>query len=103
MAETKPNGIDDYIAGFPKEIQTILEQIRATIKQAAPDAEEAISYAIPTFKLNGKNLIHFAGFKNHIGLYPTPRGIEEFEKELSVYEQGKARFNSRLTDRCLQT
>lgn len=66
----------------------MLESIRITIRKAAPDATEAISYAIPTFKLNG-NLVHFAAFKNHIGFYPTPTGIEEFEKELSVYKQGK--------------
>ena len=80
--------IDEYIATFPKNIQILLEEMRATIRKAAPDAEETISYAIPTFKLNG-NLVHFAAFKNHIGFYPTPNGIEEFEKELSVYKQGK--------------
>ena len=80
--------IDEYIAAFPKNIQTLLEQMRATIWKAAPEAKEAISYGIPTFKLNG-NLVHFAAFKNHIGFYPTPSGIEEFEKELSVYKQGK--------------
>jgi uncharacterized protein YdhG (YjbR/CyaY superfamily) len=88
MKTSKPNTIDDYIAGFPADVQKILQQIRATIKKAAPDATEAISYAIPTFKLNG-NLIHFAAFKNHIGLYPTPVGIKEFEDELAAYEQGK--------------
>ena len=80
--------MDEYIAAFPKNIQTLLEQMRTTIRKAAPDAVETISYAIPTFKLNG-NLVHFAAFKNHIGFYPTPAGIEEFEKELSVYKQGK--------------
>jgi len=80
---------DDYIAGFPKEIQAMLEQIRATISKVAPKAEEAIKYAIPTFVLNGKNLVHFAAFKNHIGFYPTPTGIESFKKELSKYKQGK--------------
>jgi|SRR6185312_10292793 len=80
--------IDEYIAAFPKNIQTLLEQMRTTIRKAAPEAKEAISYGIPTFKLNG-NLVHFAAFKNHIGFYPTPSGIEEFEKKLSVYKQGK--------------
>ena len=88
MQAIKLNTIDEYISSFPKNIQKMLEAVRATIHKAAPDAEEAISYAIPTFKLNG-NLVHFAAFKNHIGLYPTPNGIEEFEKELSVYNQGK--------------
>lgn len=85
--------IDEYIATFPKETQTILEEIRATIKAAAPEAQEKISYQMPTFFLNG-NLVHFAAFKNHIGFYPVPSGIEKFKKELSVYEQGKgsARF-----------
>jgi uncharacterized protein YdhG (YjbR/CyaY superfamily) len=84
----KAKDIDEYIAGFPKDVQTILEQVRTTIKAAAPEAEETISYAIPTFKLNG-NLVHFAAFKNHIGFYPTPMGIDEFEQALSVYKQGK--------------
>ena len=84
----KPANIDDYISTFPKETQIILEEVRSVIRKAAPGAEESISYAIPTFKLNG-NLVHFAAFKNHIGFYPTPTGIEEFDKELSVYKQGK--------------
>ena len=88
MQDLKCNTIDEYISSFPKSIQKMLEEIRVTIRKAAPDAVEAISYAIPTFKLNG-NLVHFAAFKNHIGFYPTPNGIEEFEKELSAYKQGK--------------
>ena len=89
MATTKSDNIDEYIAGFPKETQKVLEQIRATIKKAAPDAEETISYAIPTFILKGQYLIYFAGYKNHIGLYPAPRENEAFKKELSVYKGGK--------------
>jgi len=90
---TKMNNIDKYIAGFPKETQKLLEQLRATIRKAAPEAKETIKYAIPTFTLNG-NLVHFAAFKNHIGFYPTPSGIETFRKELSVYEgaKGSVRF-----------
>jgi uncharacterized protein YdhG (YjbR/CyaY superfamily) len=80
--------IDDYIAGFPPDVQKILQKVRATIKRAAPQAEEAISYQMPTFKLEG-NLVHFAAFKNHIGLYPTPSGTERFREELSPYETGK--------------
>lgn len=85
--------IDEYIAAFPADIQTILQKIRATIRKAAPDATEAISYRMPTFKLNG-NLVHFAAFKNHIGFYPVPSGIEKFKKELSVYKgaKGSAQF-----------
>lgn len=80
--------IDEYIAGFPSDVQKILQRIRKTIQKAAPGAEEAISYAIPTFKLNG-NLVHFAGYKNHVSLYPAPRGAAEFKKELAQYEGGK--------------
>ena len=76
---TNPNAIDKYIAIFPEDVQAILEKIRATIQNAAPDAEETINYGVPTFTLKG-NLVHFAGFKNHIGFYPTPSGIEKFKK-----------------------
>ena len=82
------NSIDEYIATFPQDIQKILKELRATIKAAAPDAEEKISYQMPTFFLNG-NLVHFAAFKKHIGFYPTPSGIEAFQKELSVYDGAK--------------
>jgi uncharacterized protein YdhG (YjbR/CyaY superfamily) len=83
-----PKTIDDYIAGFPAEIQEILKTLRATIRKAAPDAEETISYQMPTFTLKG-NLVHFAAFKNHIGFYPVPSGIEAFRDELSGYHQGR--------------
>ena len=82
------NSIDEYIATFPKETQKILEELRAVIKKSAPYAEEKISYQMPTFFLKG-NLVHFAAYKNHIGFYPTPSGIEAFKKELSVYEGAK--------------
>ena len=72
-----------------KDIQNILQKIRRTIQKVAPKAVEAISYKMPTFKLNGKNLVHFAAFKNHIGFYPTPSGIEAFKKELSPYKGAK--------------
>ena len=80
--------IDEYIATFPEEIQKILEELRATIKASAPDAEEKISYQMPTFALKG-NLVHFAAWKNHIGFYPTPSGTRAFEHELSIYEGAK--------------
>jgi uncharacterized protein YdhG (YjbR/CyaY superfamily) len=83
-----PRTIDEYIDSFPVDVQKILHKIRVNIKKAAPEAEEAIKYGIPTFTLKG-NLIHFAAFKTHIGLYPAPMAIEEFEKELSVYAAGK--------------
>lgn len=80
--------INEYIADFPVPVQEIMEKLRATIRKAAPKAEETIGYGIPTFKLEG-NLVHFGGFKNHVGFYPAPRGIEEFKKELSVYKGAK--------------
>ncbi len=81
--------IDEYIAGFPAKTQKMLEELRAIIREAAPDATETISYAMPTFDLNGRHLVHFAGFKNHIGLYPTPSGTEAFKEELKPYKSGK--------------
>jgi uncharacterized protein YdhG (YjbR/CyaY superfamily) len=81
--------IDEYIRTFPPDIQDILQKIRQTVQKAAPDAVETISYQMPAFKLNGKVLVYFAAFKNHIGFYPTPSGITSFEKELSPYEKGK--------------
>ena len=80
--------IDEYIATFPEDTQKILEEIRATIKAAAPEAEEKISYQMPTFFLKG-NLIHFAAFKNHIGIYPTPSGTQAFKDEISRYQGAK--------------
>lgn len=84
----KYNTIDEYISDFSIEVQEILEKVRATIQKAAPEATEAIKYAIPTFVLNG-NLVHFAAFKNHIGFYPAPEGMGEFDKEFSAYKKGK--------------
>jgi uncharacterized protein YdhG (YjbR/CyaY superfamily) len=86
--QTESKTIDQYIAGFPEDIQKILQQVRLTIKKAAPEAEEAIKYQLPTFVLKG-NLVHFGAFKEHIGFYPTPTGTEKFKNELSVYEGGK--------------
>jgi len=85
--------IDEYIATFPEEIQKILEELRATIKAAAPKAQEKISYQMPAFALKG-NLVYFGAYKNHIGFYPTSSGIQAFKKELSIYEgaKGTVRF-----------
>jgi len=80
--------IDDYIYSFPEDIQVILSKIRQIIHKSAPDAVEAMSYQMPTLRLNG-NLVHFAAFKNHIGFYPTPSGTAAFQKELSPYKSGK--------------
>ncbi len=82
------HSIDDYIAQFPEEVQARLEEIRALIRNEVPEAEEAMKYQIPTFVWHG-NLVHFAAFKNHIGLYPTSSGIEAFQEELSKYTIGK--------------
>jgi len=86
--QTAPQTIDEYITGFPADVQKVLQKIRTTIHEAAPDAQEKISYQMPTFFLKG-NLVHFAAFKEHIGFYPVPTGIEKFKKELSAYKQGK--------------
>jgi uncharacterized protein YdhG (YjbR/CyaY superfamily) len=83
-----PQSIDEYIAGFPPDVQAILQQIRSTVREAAPDAQETIKYHMPTFTLHG-NLVHFAAFAKHIGFYPVPTGIEAFKQELAPYKQGK--------------
>ena len=83
-----PGTIDAYIASFPQDVQDILQKIRGIISKAAPEAEEAIKYQIPTFVLNG-NLVHFAAFQKHIGFYPTPSGIEQFKEALSGYSSAK--------------
>jgi len=88
MTATKPITVEEYIAGFPAEVQEILRQIRAVIKDAAPEAKEWISYGMPAYQLNGP-LVYFAAFKNHIGLYALPSGHAAFEKELSAYKMGK--------------
>ncbi len=87
MADVCQN-VDEYIAAFPKAVQNVLQQVRTTILQAAPDAEEVIKYAIPTYVLHG-NLVHFGAFKNHIGFYALPSGSKQFSQELSVYKVGK--------------
>ena len=83
-----PENIDEYIAGSPENVQEILQRIRMTIRKAAPDAEETISYRIPAFTLKG-GLVYFAAFKKHIGLYPRASGIAKFKKELSAYKGAK--------------
>jgi uncharacterized protein YdhG (YjbR/CyaY superfamily) len=83
-----PKTIAQYIAAFPPDVRRTLRRIRATIRKAAPAAEEVISYQMPTYKLHG-NLVHFAAYPNHIGFYPAPRAIESFKKELAAYEGSK--------------
>jgi uncharacterized protein YdhG (YjbR/CyaY superfamily) len=91
--QTAENSIDEYIAGFPPDVQELLQKVRMTIREAAPDAEETIKYRLPTFTLEG-NLVHFGAFKKHIGFYPAPTGLEQFKNELSGYEgsKGAVRF-----------
>lgn len=88
------SSIDEYIATFPSDVQKILEELRTTIKAAAPDAEETISYNMPTFTLNGTYLIYFAGWKKHISVYPIPAGSEAFNKKIAKYadEKGTVKF-----------
>lgn len=84
-----PQTIDEYIAQFPEDMQAILQKTRATIHKAAPNAGEKIGYGMPTITLNGRNLVHFAAFKHHLGFYPTPSGIENFKSELAKYTNSK--------------
>lgn len=83
-----PKNVDEYILGFPLEIKTLLEQVRSSIKKAAPNAEEVISYSMPGYKMKGM-LVWFAGYSKHIGFYPGANGIASFKKELSVYKSAK--------------
>ena len=89
MQTIKAASVKEYIAAFPKETQKLLNDVRSAITKAAPDAEEKISYGLPAYHLYGKPLVYFGGFEKHIGFYATPTGHEAFEKELSVYKQGK--------------
>ncbi len=88
MKTTTPKNIDEYIEGFPPNVQESLRKIRAIIREVAPDAQEALKYRIPTFVLH-ENLVHFAGFQNHIGFYPTPSTVEAFSRDLAGYESAK--------------
>ena len=89
MERTKPANTDQYIAGFPDMVQSLLNQIRAIIRKTAPEAEEAISYGIPAFQYKGHYLIYFAGFKNHVSVYPAPRENVEFKELFATYKGGK--------------
>ncbi|MBW6465511.1 MAG: DUF1801 domain-containing protein [Brevefilum sp.] len=85
---SSPQTVDDYIVSFPAEVHEILQKIRDIVLEVVPEAEEVISYQMPTYRLGG-NLVHFAAFKSHIGLYPTPSGIEAFQGELTPYQHAK--------------
>jgi uncharacterized protein YdhG (YjbR/CyaY superfamily) len=88
-SQPAPGSVDAYIAAFPPEVQAILQQIRSTVRAVAPEAQETIKYQMPTFTLNGKNLVHFAAFKGHIGFYPAPPGDAGLGEELAAYTSGK--------------
>lgn len=83
------DAVDAYLAGFPAPTRKVLEELRALVRASAPEAQERISYAIPTFDLNGKHLVHFAGFARHVGFYPTASGIEAFRSEIEPFKTGK--------------
>ncbi len=89
MSRREFKTVDEYIASFPKNVQSILQELRQVIRDLAPNAEETISYGIPTFDLNGRHLVHFAAFKNHVSFFPTSSGIAAFKKELSVYKTSR--------------
>jgi len=90
--------IDEYIAEFPPEVRAALEEVRSIIRTAAPDATETIAYAIPTFDMKKRHLVHFAGYAEHVGFYPTPSGIEEFKKEISSYKSAKGSVQFPLSE-----
>lgn len=90
--------INEYIAGFPPDTRERLEELRALVQDVAPGATEAINYAMPTFDLNGRHLVHFAGFAKHIGFYPVPSGIEAFKEELKPYKSEKGAGKAREAD-----
>ncbi|HRK91543.1 MAG TPA: DUF1801 domain-containing protein [Anaerolineales bacterium] len=89
MAKTNFQSIDEYIAACPPDSQAYLQEIRKLIRKLAPDAKERISYQIAAFERNGKNIIHFAGWKKHVSLYPVPAGSETFERQIAKYVDGK--------------
>jgi uncharacterized protein YdhG (YjbR/CyaY superfamily) len=97
MVNNAAKNIDEYIGSFPEDIQQILEKVRATVRNSAPEAKEDIKYAMPTLVLNG-NLVHFAAFKNHIGFYPAPTGTEAFREDLAPYKTGKGSIQFQLDE-----
>ncbi len=98
MAKTNFQSIDEYIASCSEDSQAYLVQIRKLIRSQAPDAKEKISYQIACFELNGRNLIHFAGWKNHVSLYPIPAGNDAFKKAISKYADGKGTLKFPLNE-----
>ena len=97
MSKSAPKTVDDYIAGFPPDIQTLLQAVRATVRKAAPKAEEAIKYAMPTYVLNG-NMLSVGAYKTHIGVYPIPAGDAKFQAAVAAYKSGKSALNFPLNE-----
>ena len=93
----KASTVDGYIAGFPPETQAILEEVRATMRRAVPDAREAISYEIPTYQLDGRDIVYFAGWKGHVSVYPLPGGDPDLIAEMAPYRSGKGTLRFSLT------
>ena len=89
MSRSQFKTVDEYIASFPRNVRGILEELRKVISESAPEAEETMSYGIPTFDLNGRHLVHFAAYKDHVGFYPTSSGIKAFKKELSAFKTSR--------------
>ena len=98
MGRDNARTVDEYIASFEPEVRERLEQVRAIIGERLPEATETISYGIPTFDLNGRHVVHFAGYAHHVGLYPTPSGMEAFEEELRAFKTGKGSVRFPLSD-----
>jgi uncharacterized protein YdhG (YjbR/CyaY superfamily) len=97
MADTQFASIDDYIGSFPAEVRTVLEQVRETVRTAVPDADETISYDIPTITLDGRALLHFAGWKHHLSVYPAPTGDDDLVRRLEPYRSGKGTLKFKLS------
>ena len=93
-----PVSVDAYIQSFPKDVQAVLQTVRTAILEAAPEAEETISYAMPAYKTGGKAVVYFAGYKSHVGFYATPTGHSAFEKKLAKYKQGKGSVQFPLSE-----
>ena len=99
MADSvKPKNIDEYIGGFPDETKNVLREIRGIIRKIIPDAEEGISYGIPTFYVDGHYVIYFAGYKKHVSIYPAPRGSQAFQKAVASHKSGKGTFQFSLSE-----
>ena len=98
MASVKPRNIDEYLSGCPEDTKRLLREIRSIVKRIVPEADETISYGIPTFNLDGHYLIYFAGYKKHVSIFPSPRGSDAFEKRVAPYKSGKGTIQFSLAE-----